>query len=80
MIKITQHNDCKEKHQSFECRIDMENLAFVVDWYWIDTEESVNEFKDRFIKWKRDFDKAFESIDFEELNKFDWKEDRILDF
>ena len=80
MIEITQLNDKKEKHQSFECTIVMNNEYSYSFWYWENTKESVEDFKEWIEKWKAKLDKAFESINYEELHRFDWEEKRTLIF
>lgn len=77
MITIIQENDKKEKHQSYECRMDFET-NFYDFWYWKNTKESVDDFKKWILKWKQEFDEAFNKINFEELYKYDWEKDREL--
>ena len=80
MLEITQVNDKNGKDQSYECGIELNSAYTYWFWYWKDTKESVDDFKNWTIEWKRKLDVAFENIDYEELYKFDWERDRTLDF
>lgn len=75
MLKIIQDNDRKEKYQSYELLIEIELPYW---FFWKNTKESVDNFKEGIEEWKKQLDYTFSKINWEELYKYDGKEQREI--
>lgn len=60
MLKLQIHNDGKEKHQSFEARLDDRNSTVYLGGYGEDKEEAINNLKKQV------------TLKIQELQNIDW--------